>query len=320
MDTDSLKEFQNPAATFDNSVEINNITDELKGNEVVSNPHIPNLDATPTTNEPEIGPYGKLIRTGPSPEELKIAAEKEERNHIISRLMRLNSKPNFPNITFNEGDSLHTLRRLNRLATHTGRLKMTISFMKRATIFLCRLVEGFCNRFPVTKKYGLNLDGFSESLLLSINTYDSILEDIYEHYSDVIVECSPLLIYIGSIGSQALVYSATKTIMDRTNRIKQERMEAEQKKRDQEIAELMRARFAGQKKASSMSGPSGVIPSSNQSAGSVDPNELEDYASAGFASVTTEAESPKRNVRFKENTQVMSDSKEKAKSDRLVVE
>ncbi len=290
-DTDSLAAFQNPATTM-NPGDMEKLANDLKTAEVVQNAHVPSLDSQ-IPQSAEIGPYGKLIKSGPSPEEIQRANEKEEREHIISRLTRLNHKPNFPTISFNpHTDSLHTLRRLNRLATHAGRLKMSVSFMKRATIFFCRLIEGLTQRFPVLKKYGLNLEGFSEHLMLTINSFDSVLEDLYDYYSDTIVECSPLLIYIGSIGSQMMVYSATKTIMAKTQEVAAKKRAAEQKKRDDEIAELMRARLGRQKMSGPlMSGPDEVHES-----------ELVDNASVGFQSVvSTEApKSPTRSVRFED--------------------
>jgi len=288
-DNDSLAGFQNPAATVSPGVGIGQLAEELKSAEVVTDSHVPSMEAPKPDTEAKYGPYGSIVRTGPTPAELQAAAEKSEREHIITRLTRLNHKPNFPTISFNPNvDSLHTLRRLNRLATHAGRLKMSVSFMKRSTIFLCRLIEGICARFPMVKKYGLNLEGFSEHLMLSINSFDSVLEDCYDYYSDVIVEASPLLIYIGSIGSQMLVYSATKTIMAKAQDAAASRRAKEQKARDDEIAELMRQR---NRSSTSMSGPTDDVSES----------EL-DNVSVGFKSVTsTEAPpSPSRTVRFQE--------------------
>lgn len=270
-DNDSLAAFQNPNAVLSSLGQLQN---EIKNVEVVTDAHVPNFDNQPPAAV--IGPYGKLLRpAGPSPEELQVAEEKVEREHIVSRLTRLNAKANFPTIKFSpDTESLSTLRRLNRLATHTGRLRMSVNFMKRATIFLCRLIEGFCARFPVARKYGVNLNGFSEHLMLTINSFDGILEDLYDCYSDQIVEASPLLIYVGSIGSQMMVYSATRTIMARAEDSARQKREAETREREAEIANLMRSRSNS---GGTMSGP-----------GDVSPSELVDTRSVGFESVVTE--------------------------------
>lgn len=310
-DTDSLAAFQNPAATLAAGTGLETMAEKLKAVEVVENAHVPSLEPAAPQVE-ELGPYGRMIKpSGPSPEELQRAAEKEEREHIISRLTRLNHKPNFPRISFNPvTDNLHTLRRLNRLATHTGRLRMSVNFMKRATIFFCRLIEGLTLRFPVLKKYGLNLEGFSEHLMLTINSFDSVLEDVYDFYSDTIVECSPLLIYVGSIGSQMMVYSATKTIMAKTQDVAKRKREQEQKRRDEEIAELMRVRLkrSGGSGGGGMSGPSDVPAS-----------ELDDNVSVGFESVKSETmrppTSPSRSVTFAETPRVLNTSESKRKED-----
>lgn len=285
MDNDSIAAFQNPSAILSNPIDT--VVEEANETPVVSNAHVPSLDDVAPASA--IGPYGKLMRpAGPSPEELRAAEEKVEREHIVNRLTRLNAKENFPTIRFSpETDSLSTLRRLNRLATHTGRLKMSVNFMKRATIFLCRLIEGFCNRFPIAKKYGLNLEGFSEHLMLTINSFDELLSDIYDAYSDTIVEASPVLMYVGAIGSQMLIYSATRTIMARTQDAARKKAEEEKRARDEEIAQILRARQRAQ--SSKMSGP-GDVPAS----------ELEDNRSVGFESVKTDPASPARSVRFAE--------------------
>ena len=80
--------------------------------------------------------------------------------------------------------------------------------------------------------------------------------------------------------------------MAKTQEVAAKKRAAEQKKRDDEIAELMRARLGRQK----MSGPLMSGPDE------VDESELVDNASVGFQSVvSTEApKSPTRSVRFED--------------------
>ena len=114
MDDESVAAFQNPSQTMSGS--LGQTAEELKNVETVNPSEIEMpQEYKQTVPEPTLGPYGTLIHQGPSPQEVRVAQEKEERNRIISRLQRLNLKKNFPTIQFNEGDSLYTLRKLNRL-------------------------------------------------------------------------------------------------------------------------------------------------------------------------------------------------------------
>ena len=149
--------------------------------------------------------------------DIKMSAEKikslqaEERSRIIVRLTRLNAKPDFPQIQFRYDDSLETLRRLNKVASMAGRQKMSIDFMKRMTVFCARLAEMLCEKFP--NKF-IDLKGYSQYLFLTINEYDNLLADVYDFYAETFAEASPLSAYFVAIGSNAVMYSISRKLVN----------------------------------------------------------------------------------------------------------
>jgi hypothetical protein len=219
---------------------------------VVENPQFPEYSSSQTTPPGPVMPihaptYAQqgvhgAFQTGTAAREQIEANERQERARIIQRLQRLNARKDFPSIEFRESDNISTLRRLNSVATAAGRAKMSIDLIKRCTIFLARVLEGLCERFP--NKY-VDLKGYSEHLLLSISQYDALLYDVYEFYSDTLAEMSPLLTYIGAIGSNLVMYSISRRIMGAGR--DRERAEAEAKRREQaaredEILQMLAAR------------------------------------------------------------------------------
>ena len=144
-------------------------------------------------------------------QEQRKALEAEERSRIIVRLSRLNSKPDFPTIQFSYDDPLVVLRRLNKVASAASRQKMAIDFLKRATIFMARLAEFLTTKFP--NKF-LDLTDYSQHLYLSISQYDSLLADVYDSYQDTFAQASPLFAYITAIGSNAIMYSISRKLVN----------------------------------------------------------------------------------------------------------
>jgi hypothetical protein len=253
-DAASLAAFQNPSKTLDAPTQVAN-------NTTVVPPGEENTGFTPRPQQQPMSypqmpmsPRGGFQQFGPSPNEVRLANEAQERARIISRLQRLNARPDFPSIQFSESDNLTTLRKLNKVATHAGRAKMTVSFMKRATIFIARIMEGLCERFP--NRY-LDLEGYSEFLMLNISQYDALLYDIFEYYSDTIAEMSPILAYVGAIGSNLVVYSISRKLMGKSSKKKLEekrKEEQEKKERERAIQEMLKQQQK-RNESSSMTGP-----------------------------------------------------------------
>lgn len=239
---ESLSVFQNPNSTIDvKHNPINDARDTVASTPVVENPQFPQYGHG-QQHQQQFHVQQRGFQVGNLEREKIEADERQEKARIVQRLQRLNSRKDFPSIMFSEGDSLSTLRRLNSVATSAGRAKMSIDLMKRCTIFIARVMEGLCERFP--NRY-VDLQGYSEHLMLSISQYDALLYDTYEFYSDTLAEMSPLLTYLGAIGSNLVMYSISRRIMGATSNKKQEAEEAKknaEREREEEIMAMLSAR------------------------------------------------------------------------------
>ena len=201
---EELGQFVNPSRSTSNEA----AKESIQSNVASSSPFVPTPSSTAVSPrlsaQPSSNPFGLS-------EEKRKSLEAEERSRIIVRLTRLNSRPDFPQIQFSYTDSLMTLRRLNKVATLAGRQKMNIDFLKRATIFVARMAELLTSKFP--NKF-IDLSGWAEHLLLTINQYDTLLMDIVELYSDTFAAQSPVMAYIMAIGSNAVMYSITRKLVN----------------------------------------------------------------------------------------------------------
>ena len=296
-DVNSISAFQNPARTMD---VLGETTTEATNAKVVPSEaeHVGHdFDPNQMPMSPRMTPISGMQgmpgmypqQFGPSANEVRLANEKQEKARIISRLQRLNARVDFPTIQFSESDNLTTLRKLNKVATHAGRAKMTVSFFKRATIFIARILEGLCERFP--NKY-IDLEGYSEFLMLNISQYDNLLADIYDFYAESIAEMSPIMAYIGAIGSNMIVYSISRKLMGNNSKKKKQDKEKEDRERiqrERDIKEMLERQARRQNNQGSMTGPmSGPSEKVASSGGGDD-----------FESVTTTRE---KQVRFSEPT------------------
>ncbi len=310
MDTESISAFQNPSKTFDPVEAAASTAEDAK---VVNDANVPaefgGVPASPSRLAPDLALNS--YQFGPSHAEMKLAQEKEEKARIIGRLNRLNARKDFPSIQFSESDNLATLRKLNKVATHAGRAKMTVDFFKRATIFIARVAEGLCERFP--NKY-VDLTGYAEHLMLTISQYDNLLADIYDFYADSIAEMSPVLTYLGAIGSNMVVYSISRRLMGGQQQRQRQREAEEKRKREQEIQKMLaqqeqynrmreEAMRHQNRPSGGMTGPTVSARSDARDARAV---EDDDTKSVGFESVRTNPEpssEQKKSVSFAEETE-----------------
>lgn len=300
---ESLAAYQNPNATMDVKNPMEEIKEAVTTTAVVTNPQFPTYGAASPRHAPAYmqGHHGSF-QTGTLERDKIEAEERQEKARIIQRLQRLNSRKDFPSIQFSESDSLSTLRRLNSVATSAGRAKMSIDLIKRCTIFIARVMEGLCEKFP--NKY-IDLQGYSEHLVLTISTYDALLYDVYEFYSDTLAEMSPLLTYLGAIGSNLIMYSISRRIMGASSSKKKDEEEAKQaaeRQREDEILQMLSARSKlaalRQQQDTGASGPSDRRDDDRprRPALSISGPDDSDNESAGFKSVKSTED---RHVRFK---------------------
>ena len=144
------------------------------------------------------------------PSGVETTAQTHERVRLIAKLNRKNSRNDAKKqIEFDERDDLITLRRLCSGASYESQAKMGVLMMRRVTTFVCRILEGISKRYPGY----LNLTDWTEQIYLSLDQYDDMLYDIYDEYGSQ-VSTNPVVIFIFAIGTNALMFSMAKKIVD----------------------------------------------------------------------------------------------------------
>jgi hypothetical protein len=137
--------------------------------------------------------------------------QSKERVRLIAKLRRKNAKlPRDQQVHINVDAPLDQLRQQTQGVKYESQAKMSVLVMKRITMFLSKFVENIAERYP---QYCSNMDGWSESIYLSLDQYDELLYDIYDEYGDNL-QSNPLVMYIFALGTNAVMFAVTKQIMN----------------------------------------------------------------------------------------------------------
>jgi len=145
----------------------------------------------------------------------KMQAEKErkERNlkkaQLCAKFERRNQHRKVK-IEYNPMMSLEELEALDERDGYAKRSEMSVKVLRRCLVFFCKFCEAASKRFP---KLGLELEGWSESVYLTLDTYDELLYDIHDEYFCG-VRMNPLLQLGVQLTTNALMYSMAKKLME----------------------------------------------------------------------------------------------------------
>lgn len=201
-DTESLRQFQSASKFGNFDVQPNEESKDLFAKDESSGPKEP---SRPTSFQFD-GPAGD---------------ESAERQNLLNRLSRLSMENKLGSITFSEHDTIEKLRRVNTMATHAGRARLSIKTMKRVILFVATGLEQLCIRFP--NKF-VDLEGYGSYLKGEIDSYTEILHEVYEFYSEAFAALSPVVTLVMALGSNMAMYSIHRKMLKATAAVDHENL------------------------------------------------------------------------------------------------
>lgn len=140
------------------------------------------------------------------------------RRDIIRRkaqvLGRLERRETFTGVKIDydpKGD-LEYLETIDAKCSYKSNSTISVDMMRRMLIFSCASMEAMSKKLTFL---AIDLDGWSEQIMLSMNQYDEILFEIYDYYSGDI-DINPLLKLGFAVLSSAMMYSFARQILSST--------------------------------------------------------------------------------------------------------
>ena len=133
-----------------------------------------------------------------------------ERVQLLAKLKRRNSrrKPHEQE-HINPNASINDLRIQAAGASYETKSKTAVLMLRRITMFIAKIIETISTNYP---EYLPELEGWSENVYLSLDSYDEMLYDIYDEYGHKI-KSNPIITFIFALGSNAAMFAMTKKIM-----------------------------------------------------------------------------------------------------------
>ena len=159
--------------------------------------------AQPTQSFDFIGGQGDNIDT-------ESRSIQTERIHLLAKLKRRNSrrKPHEQE-HINPNAHINDLRIQAAGASYETKAKTAVLMLRRITMFIAKVIETVSSKYP---EYLPELEGWSENVYLSLDSYDEMLYDIYDEYGHR-VKSNPIITFIFALGSNAAMFAMTKKIM-----------------------------------------------------------------------------------------------------------
>lgn len=145
----------------------------------------------------------------------KMQAEKErkERNLKKAKLCAKFDRRNQyrkVKIEYNPMMSLEELEAIDERDGYAKRSELSVKVLRRFLVFFCKIVEAASKRFP---KLGIELEGWSETIYLTLDSYDEILYDVHDEYCSG-VRMNPLAQLALQLGTNAIMYSMAKKLAE----------------------------------------------------------------------------------------------------------
>jgi hypothetical protein len=146
----------------------------------------------------------------------KIQAERERKERSLkkAKLMAKFDRKNVHRkpgnkIEYNPAMTLEELEAIDERESYGKQSELNVKIMRRVLVFFCQFVEGASKKFP---KLGLELEGWAESVYLTLETYDDILFDIHDEYCSG-VKMNPIAQLFIQLTTNAIMYSMAKKLM-----------------------------------------------------------------------------------------------------------
>lgn len=160
----------------------------------------------------------------PPPPPMRPLSGQERIKRKARILARLERKAKFggPKIEIPQDADLETLETLYEKVTYESNADEGVKLYRRFLMWAVATEEQLSKRFPAA---GLDLDRWSESVYLTLDTYDAMLYDVYDEYGDK-HQMNPLYRLILAVQSNAIMYSTTRKIMKGSDQAKEKATQA----------------------------------------------------------------------------------------------
>jgi hypothetical protein len=135
---------------------------------------------------------------------------RRERVRLLAKLRRQQSRlPENARTRIDDAMSITRLREQAAGASYESRAKTAVLFLRRVTVAFAKMMELITQRFP---RLGVELEGWSENVYLTLDQFDDMLYDIFDEYGDQ-VQANPIVAFVIALASNAAMFSMTKKMM-----------------------------------------------------------------------------------------------------------
>ena len=132
----------------------------------------------------------------------------DERVDLLNKFTRLDAKGVKMTQRFTAYSDIHEMRTEYQRLTYAAQLEASIKFQRKVLMAATTGLE-FCNkRF---NPFDVELDGWSENVMESMDEYDNIFEELYVKYRES-VQVAPEIRLLMTLGGSAMMFHFTKTM------------------------------------------------------------------------------------------------------------
>ena len=132
----------------------------------------------------------------------------DEKADLLNKISRLIKKGIQGNGRLNSYSSIEEIRTEYKRMMYSIEVDRSIKFQRRMLIATCTGLEFLNKKFD---PFDLQLDGWSENMMESMDDYDGVFEDLYNKYKNK-VEVAPEVKLIMMVGGSAMMFHLTNSM------------------------------------------------------------------------------------------------------------
>jgi hypothetical protein len=132
----------------------------------------------------------------------------DEKADLLNKISRLIKKGVQGNARLNSYSSIEEIRTEYKRMTYSIEVDRSIKFQRRMLIATCTGLEFLNSKFD---PFDLQLNGWSENMMESVDDYDGVFEDLYNKYKNK-VEVAPEVKLIMMVGGSAMMFHLTNSM------------------------------------------------------------------------------------------------------------
>ncbi len=153
------------------------------------------------------GPQYSSVPQGEQPSEGYKTIE-DEKADLLNKISRLIKKGMQGNTRLNSYSSIEEIRTEYKRMMYSIEVDRSIKFQRRMLIATCTGLEFLNKKFD---PFDLQLDGWSENMMESVDDYDGVFEELYNKYKNK-VEVAPEIKLIMMVGGSAMMFHLTNSM------------------------------------------------------------------------------------------------------------